>query len=214
MNGAGDELLASASLTEDQHAGVRRTHAAHVLEHPQEPGTGADDFVEVVSRLDFLLQITVPAFDFLQPSLRVHALQLAGGPCGDDLAQQALVLRYLQCIGGEQAKMTENRPVGTAEWHAEIALVVRRGQWEPLGEAGFVVHSLALEHRRARRAIEIIFVVRRRGAMRDHRQRAHPLRVNDVADQRFGGVEGLAEALRQQQEQLIAASARSRREMV
>ena len=66
MDGSGDELLARAGFAADQHRGVGRGDAADMVEHRHQRGALADDFLEVVDRLDLFLEVEVLG---LEPSL-------------------------------------------------------------------------------------------------------------------------------------------------
>jgi hypothetical protein len=46
VNGTSDQLFASTRLSENENAGVRRSHEFHLLEHLFESGAVANDFFE------------------------------------------------------------------------------------------------------------------------------------------------------------------------
>ena len=93
MDGSGDEFLARAGLAADQHRGVRRGDAADVVEHRRQRGALADDFLEVVDRVDLFLEVKVlglePGLFLLQQhavgdvhehGARVHPVGFGLGP--------------------------------------------------------------------------------------------------------------------------------------
>ena len=59
MDGPGDQLLARAGLAVNQDGRVRGGDAADLVEHGGQRGAPADDLLEVVDRLDFLLEVEV-----------------------------------------------------------------------------------------------------------------------------------------------------------
>jgi hypothetical protein len=82
-------------------------------------------------------------------------------------------------------------------------------------EPRFVVDGLALDHFLARCAGERVLVVGFGRAVREDGDGAYVLRVDDFADQRFGGVERLGDEARQLREQRIPAQlGSSRRELL
>ena len=59
VDGPREQLLARAGLAADEHGGVGRCHAADLVQHRVQRRAPADDLVEVVDRLDLLLQVLI-----------------------------------------------------------------------------------------------------------------------------------------------------------
>src|SRR5574340_1165846 len=59
VDGTGDQFLAGAGFAGDQHGRIGRRHLLDRLEHFLDGARGADNLVEVVFGLDFLLQVDV-----------------------------------------------------------------------------------------------------------------------------------------------------------
>ena len=59
MNRTCDEFLAGAAGAADEHGRGADGHLLHRLEHVLDAGGGADDVLEVILRLDLLLEIDV-----------------------------------------------------------------------------------------------------------------------------------------------------------
>src|SRR5580700_1428163 len=57
VNRAGDQLLAGAGLSADQHGGVRRRHRFHLLQHSPQRFAFADNLFEVQLAADFIFEI-------------------------------------------------------------------------------------------------------------------------------------------------------------
>ena len=55
MNGSGDELLAGAGFSTNEHRRVALRHLAHDVEHALQGAAGADDAAELV---DIVLRVT------------------------------------------------------------------------------------------------------------------------------------------------------------
>src|SRR5262245_38407147 len=87
VDGAGDQLLARARLAGDQHRGVGGGDAADLVEYRHQGGAAADDLLEVVLRLDLLLEVEVLLVEAGSFALRQDAVgdvypEGTGGPDG------------------------------------------------------------------------------------------------------------------------------------
>src|SRR5277367_2091429 len=57
VNGARDQLFARSRFSKDQNRGVRGGYVRDLFQYPLETGVLTDDFVELVSALEFLFEV-------------------------------------------------------------------------------------------------------------------------------------------------------------
>jgi hypothetical protein len=74
VDGPGDQLLAGPRLAVDQHGGVGRRHPADLLQHGQQRRGTTDDLLEVMNRLDLLLEVEVLLLEARTFGLGAHPI--------------------------------------------------------------------------------------------------------------------------------------------